>query len=115
MGIRLERTKEKIDYYQIVSLPGVGGPEFEQIDNLPAGTTLQITRILRKSPKLPFTQDIFFIAKVLSDYQFKGREVDIYPAFGTYIKVPGEDIYTLNPEHFERITHFQESKHESKE
>lgn len=102
-GVKLDPTIEKIDFYEISALPGIGGPEIVQLGYLPKGAHLKISKIIERYPSLFLGQSILYIAELMGQPRFKGMEVSVYSAFGTYSKSYDGSFYFLSTEHFEKV------------
>ena len=103
-GVKMDISQDKIDYYEIMALSGVGGPEIVPLGYLPPGITLKIMKVFKVSPVLLESQSIIFKAELSEAGRFNGMEVKISSARETYIKDATSNSYILSPEYFEKIT-----------
>ena len=100
-GVWALSDEPTIDYYLITALPGIGGREIKHLGYLPAGTTLKITKIIKRSPSISLVNNgIRFVAEIRSEGEFFGLEVDINGAFSSYTNSNTSGIYVLSNNHF---------------
>ena len=77
-GIARNTQNPKIvDYYTLMELPGINGPEVISRHVIPPNTIVKTIRVERCSNCLPFSTELQWVVDVLSDRTFKDHPVVI--------------------------------------
>ncbi len=102
IGVTSDANYEKrIDYYSVIPKPGFDGPEVVTRNVLPAGTLIQIRKVMRCANCM--SQKIYFIIESMSDQKYRAAVIRLSDIGAISVSELDGDQVRLNPELFQVI------------